>query len=181
MTSLKQAANQLSPMKRGRPTKLGNAGYDNSRENIDPHIKTKVISGQEYYTGKARITHDGAICIKLTNKSGANSVKGEVVETSALTANAVALADANALDAIGIFYDSGIPDGEEAWIAVSGMVDVRMDAGGCALHDRIITSAPPGRGFVSNTPAVAAHFQEIGHSIGIAAANGTCKVVLHFL
>ncbi len=30
-----------------RPTPKGAAGYDNARENIDPHIKTKVVSTQE--------------------------------------------------------------------------------------------------------------------------------------
>lgn len=32
-------------------TKLGNAGYDNARENIDPHIRTKVVSSREIVTG----------------------------------------------------------------------------------------------------------------------------------
>lgn len=35
-----------APLSR-RSTKFGNAGYDNPRENIDPHIKTKVIQTKE--------------------------------------------------------------------------------------------------------------------------------------
>ena len=33
---------------RSRPTPKGSAGYDNARENIDPHIKTKVLSFLEF-------------------------------------------------------------------------------------------------------------------------------------
>ena len=37
-----------APIQKG---KLGQAGFDNPRENIDPHVKTKVISTQEIASG----------------------------------------------------------------------------------------------------------------------------------
>ncbi len=37
-------------------TKQGNAGYDNPRENIDPHIKTKVLDAGEIVLGGTRRT-----------------------------------------------------------------------------------------------------------------------------
>lgn len=33
---------------RAKAAKIGQAGYDNPRENIDPHIKTKVVDSKEY-------------------------------------------------------------------------------------------------------------------------------------
>ena len=41
------STNIFKPASRPRPTSLGAAGYDNARENIDPHIKTKVVSTKE--------------------------------------------------------------------------------------------------------------------------------------
>ena len=55
-----------------------------------------------------------------------------------------------------------------------------MDASGCAFGDRIITSATAGRGAVNNAPAVAVHFQEIGHAIENAAANANARCMVHF-
>ena len=139
----------------------------------------EIIAGAG--AAKIKITSIGGYAIKLTNKSGANSVAGDIVETSATTADAVDLADANELDPIGIFLDTGIADGAEAWVVVAGIADVHMDAGGCSLHDRIITSATAGRGLVDNAPAVAAHFQEIGHAIEAVGANGNARCIVHFL
>ena len=39
--------NMFKPIRISKKTLRGNAGYDNGRENIDPHIKTKVVSTQE--------------------------------------------------------------------------------------------------------------------------------------
>lgn len=130
---------------------------------------------------KFKITLIGGYAIKLTNKTGGNSVAGDIVIASAGTADAVDLAGANELDAIGVFLDSGIADGSEAWVVIAGIADVHMDAGGCALGDRIITSATAGRGDVNNAPAVATHFQEIGHTVEAAAANANARCVIHFL
>lgn len=40
-------ANAFKPVRVPKLTPLGSAGYDNPRENIDPHIKTKVVSTKE--------------------------------------------------------------------------------------------------------------------------------------
>jgi len=39
--------NAFKPAKVPKFTKVGDAGYDNSRENIDPHIRTKVVNTSE--------------------------------------------------------------------------------------------------------------------------------------
>jgi len=156
----------------------GELNYVGAVGNVGVGIATGTIKLD--VLAKSGMSAIGGFCIKLTNESGNPSVAGDIVETST-TADAVDLADASALDPIGVFLESGVADGAEAWIVVGGIADVHMDAGGCAVHDRIITSATSGRGDVSNSPAVAEHFQEIGHAIEVAAANGTARCVLHFL
>lgn len=53
---------------RARAARKGQAGYDNPRENIDPHVKTKVVSTQEI--GSSKIISGGGIV--GTEISGAN-------------------------------------------------------------------------------------------------------------
>lgn len=130
---------------------------------------------------KAGMSAIGGKLIKLTNKTGGASVAGNTVNASSITVDAVEATEASSLQSIGVFLESGVADGAEAWIVHGGIADVHMDAGGCALGDRIITSATKGRGLVSNAPAVAVHFQEIGHAIEVAAANGNARIVMHHL
>lgn len=171
-------------------TLIGSAGFDTDTKKF--HISKQSIPSQSPFFSlnlnngdleltKSKLTPIGGIAIKLTNKSGANSVAGDIVEVHATIADAVTKTNANADDSIGVFLDSGVADGSEAWVVISGIADVHMDAGGCAVHDRIITSATAGRGKLWNVGgAVATHFQEIGHALEAAAANGNARVVLHF-
>lgn len=119
--------------------------------------------------------------VKLENNTGANSIQGEVVIASTTTDNAVNLAAANELMAIGIFKESGIANGSPAKIVWGGKTKVRMNAAGCSRGDRIVTSATAGRGETNNLPTVAGHFQEIGHALEDAGANATANCMLHFL
>lgn len=130
---------------------------------------------------KIGMTSVGGLVVKLTNKSGVGSTPGNVVIASTTTNDAVSGAAAGELQAIGVYLDPAIGDGSEAWVVVSGIADVHMDAGGCTAGDRIVTSATAGRGTVNNSPAVAVHFQEIGHAVETVGANGTARCVLHFL
>jgi len=132
-------------------------------------------------SNKIKLTSIGGYAVKLTNKSGANSVAGDVVQVAAATADAVDITDAGNLFPVGVFLDSGVADGSEAWVVIAGIADVHMDAGGTTIQDRIITSATPGRGDASNNPAVAEHFQEIGHALETVGANGNARCIIHFL
>ena len=77
--SLTTAFSPASPSKR---TPLGVAGYDNARENIDPHIKTKVID-----------TSEGIISGNLYfNKSGAGLPFGEIYVADNATGDSIATA-----------------------------------------------------------------------------------------
>ena len=129
---------------------------------------------------KSKLTSLGGIAIKLTNKSGGATIKGQLVEphTDSDSFTTVAISSD---ECIGIVLEAGVADGSEAWVVVSGIAEVLMDAGGCVPSDRIITSATAGSGDVWNVGgAVATHFQEIGHSIGTVVGAGLVKVVLHF-
>lgn len=130
---------------------------------------------------KAGITAIGGYVIKLTNNTGSNSVEGQLVEADDTDENSYKTADANAVDVIGVVYNAGVADGSEVWIVIAGIAEVLLDAGGCVHHDRLISSATAGSADVSNAPAVAVHFQEIGHALETVVGAGLAKVVIHLL
>lgn len=143
--------------------------------------KDLEVWGEGYFAGKIKLTSIGGIAILLTNKTGAASVEGELVISSTVTANAVALAAANEADHFGFFLESGVADGSEAWIVISGIAEVKADATGYSKGDRLIaSSATGGRVETGNTPSTAEHWTEIGHALEDAAANAIGKAALHF-
>ncbi len=129
---------------------------------------------------RIKFTKEGGLAVWLLNKTRSASVKGEVLESSAGTDDAVDQAVANALHPMGITYVAGIAVGTYMWVVVSGRVEVLADAGGFTRDDRLVTSATAGRADVSNLPTPAVHFQEIGHGIGTAAGNGLGFAIVHF-
>jgi hypothetical protein len=140
---------------------------------------------------KVFLTPNGGIAIKLTNKTGAASVKGEVVTVYTATAinNAVAKIVVNIPSPIGVFLESGIADGAEAWIVVSGIADVYFignttighlargfitgDAGYVA--GQALSEAVPAAPFATDK-----HFYEIGHVLESRTGAGLAKTCLHF-
>jgi len=172
---------------------IGGLRYDCSTDTMDIQVANAAqctisattfdFKDNELHNEKFKITNTGAYCIKLTNKTGSNTVAGQIVKTLAGVGNpddAVALAGVSELHPIGVFLESGVTDGSEAWIVVSGIVNVLVDAGGCARGDRLITGAIGGFATVNNAPSVAVHFQEIGHCIETRAGAGLARAVLHF-
>jgi hypothetical protein len=133
------------------------------------------------HKNQVAITDIGGIAIKLTNKTGSSSVKGEVVKPNAALANSIVKNGISGTEAIGVFLDSDIADGSEAWIVVTGIAEVRADAAGFSIGDRLIaSSATTGRAETNNSPANTVHFTEIGHTLENAAANALGKCALHF-
>lgn len=135
---------------------------------------------------KGCMTAMGGFAIKMTNKTGGNTVAGQIIRVYTLTAinDAFTTCALNDTNPIGIVLDAGVSDGSEAWVVVSGIADVLMDAGGASRGDRIITSGNTGgSGDVWNVGgAVATHFQEIGHCIESRGGTaGLARCVLHFL
>jgi len=131
------------------------------------------------------MTRIGGYAVKLTNKTGGNTVAGQLVVASfplgADTDDAFETAAANSDNVIGIVLDAGVADGSEAWVVESGIAAVLMDGGGSARGDRIISSATAGSADVWNVGgAVATHFLEIGHCLETRVGAGLARCVLHF-
>lgn len=78
---------------RARASEKGQAGYDNPRENIDPHIKTQVVStkeiigqkieGSDYISG-AFIYGDGSNLTNLTGDNLGNHIATKTISGSGI-------------------------------------------------------------------------------------------------
>lgn len=76
-----------------------------------------------------RFTSDGGLAIRLTNKTGGASVRGRLVGAHTTVDLATELSGINDFDVIGVEYESGVGDGEEYWVVVSGMAVVLLADG----------------------------------------------------
>lgn len=140
-----------------------------------------------------KFTDIGGVAVLLTNKSSANSVKGKIVHCSPANDESVALSDADDNDTIGAFLDDGVPDGNKAWIVVSGIVDLLMKDNTAATRSNWVKvsdeagfadatlAVPPGGGI----PEIDEHFTELGHCLQSVAATGggthvLARCLIHF-
>ena len=139
---------------------------------------------------KVKVTNTGGIAVRLTNKTGAASVKGEIVHSNSGQNNSVVKVVVDVPDPIGVFLDSGVADGEEAWVVVSGIADVYfignttigqfargfLTADGASyVTGQALSEAMPASPFTDPK-----HFYEIGHVMETRTGAGLAKVVLHF-
>lgn len=137
---------------------------------------------------KMKITALGGLAVKITNKTGANSVAGQQVKPDTAIDDAVILTAVNDDEVMGVFLDDGVTDGSEAWVVISGIADVRFgDNVGAVRQDWVGTGASAGNAQrqAAAPGAVALHFQEIGHAIETVAAGGPgtfikARCMLHF-
>ena len=92
-------------------------------------------------------------------------------------------------DPFGVFYESGTPDGELAWVIVSGIAEVYFVGNTSAGYlARGFVNADSGyiigqalaEAFPSSPFATDKHFYEIGHIIESRVGEGLAKTVLHF-
>jgi hypothetical protein len=141
-------------------------------------------------TGKAMMNDDGGFMVKLTNKTGAVSVKGEVVTAGSAANNSVTKIIVDIPNPIGVFWESGVADGTDAWVVVSGLADVYfvgnttrghlargfLTADGASyVSGQVLSEAFPVSPFASDK-----HFYEIGHVLESRTGAGLAKCVLHF-
>lgn len=138
-----------------------------------------------------KITSEGGLAILLKNMTGADSVKGYVLSVYSATAvnNAVRLITQDVPDAIGAFYESGIPNGNDAWVVVSGIADVYFTGttvrgylarGFVAADAGFVAGQATSEAFPVAPFASDKHFYEIGHVLESRTGAGLAKTVLHF-
>jgi hypothetical protein len=138
-------------------------------------------------TEKCRIknnpsTDEAGLQIKMINKTGAPSVKGNLVACSTATDKGFIL-QANEYDTIGVVDEAGVADGQEAWIWLNGRVQVLFKDTVAATRGNILLAgdtdgraidAPnPGGGL----PGTDTHFKECGH-VNESKSAGTNVLVL---
>jgi hypothetical protein len=132
----------------------------------------------------------GGFMVRLTNKTGAASVKGEVVTTGAAVNNSVTKIIVDVPNPIGVFYESGVADGSEAWVVVAGIADVYFIGSTTRGHLARGFLAADGAGYVTGRALSEAvptspfasdkHFYEIGHVLESRIGAGLAKCILHF-
>lgn len=149
-------------------------------------VPTQPLSVKE----KSGMTAIGGICIKLTNKTGANSVAGQLVKADTATDDAVILTARSDDEGFGVFLEGGVSDGSEAWVVVGGIADVMFGDNIAAVRGNWVATGSAigdeGTARTSTTPnAAPQHFEEFGHCIESVAAGGEgtnilARCVLHF-
>lgn len=139
--------------------------------------------------GKVGLTPTGGVAVRLTNRTGAASVKGTVVCASSAYDNAVNLIVVDIPDPIGVIYEDGIADGQEVWVVKSGIAEVyfigsttrKHFARGFISTDSGYVSGQALSEAVPTSPfATDKHFYEIGHVLESRTGAGLAKTELHF-
>lgn len=147
------------------------------------------INGTLDVNQKAYITSIGGYAVKLTNRTGANTVAGQLVRADTATNDGVILTAANEDECLGVFLDAGVANAAEAWVIVAGIADVAMQDNTAATRGNwVMASSEAGYADATNaaTPGLlVAHMREIGHCIETVAATGAgthilARCVLHF-
>jgi hypothetical protein len=149
-----------------------------------------VLQPDDLTTAKIAFTDQGGIAIKLTNKTGAATVKGSVV-TAGTADNGVILVPVNIPNPIGVFYEDDVAADAEAWVVIAGIADVlfsgattrghlartslNVDTTAQKVAGKALSEAVPTSPFSDDK-----HFCEIGHVLETKAEAGLAKVVLHF-
>ncbi len=154
-------------------------------------INTTIPTTQFSVKEKAGISPIGGIMIKLTNKTGSNSVQGQLVHADTSANDAVKLTIADGEECIGVFLEGGVANNAEAWIVISGIADVAMEDNTTATRGNWVRSSITEAGYADATnalppsPAAFTHFNEIGNCIETVTATGEgnhvlARCVLHF-
>ena len=133
-------------------------------------------------------TNERGFLIKMINRTGHASVKGELVAPSQSTTREVIL-QASEYDTIGVVQEAGVAEGSEMWVWMTGSQCqcLLKDSTASTVGDivlaadtdgRAITIADPGSGL----PATDTHFKECGHCLESKSAdtNVLFLAVLHF-
>lgn len=134
-------------------------------------------------------TPDGGLAVLLTNRSGAPSVRGHLINTGGASGGFV-VNSANAPRACGVVYESGVPDGSPCLVVTGGVAYVLFEDGQQPVVGQWcgVGTSVDGRAYTRNTfptnpvTEIEVHAAEIGHCLD-SVSPGTdvlARVVLHF-
>lgn len=142
--------------------------------------------------GKVAIGYDSStgergFLMKMTNKTGSNTVKGSLVSAHSSVDMSFGL-QSNEFDTFGVVYEAGVADGSDAWIWLNGSIaEVLVENNERpVLGYLVIAAATDGRckfiAIPTGNPNVSDHFREVGHCLE-SKTQGTDVLVrahLHF-
>lgn len=154
------------------------------------NLNADLLDGQHgsYYqtaSPKIKLTPEGGYAVLLTNKTGANSVKGTVAIADPSVDSAFEINPINGDMPIGVVYDNGIVDGSECWVVVAGIAEVLLVNTVASTRSYVAYSSGSVAGRIdtaATVPAATTHFREIGHTME-SKTGGTdvlIKCLLHF-
>lgn len=137
-----------------------------------------------------KFTVEGGLAVRLTNKTGSNSVKGSLVQADTTVDNAFILSAVDEYMTIGVVYESGIADGFECWVVVAGLADVLLKDATASVRGNWVKAADAaGRADATNAfppggtiNALDEHTREIGHCLE-SKGSGTdvlARCLIHF-
>lgn len=131
---------------------------------------------------KFKITPEGGYAVKLTNKTGSSTVKGNLVKAHPSIANAFTLTSSSSLDCIGAVYQAGVADGSECYVVISGIAEVLFatstSPGNWVQNSMSVNGQADGNQSAPSSTNV--HFLEVGHSISTVSAGQLGKIIMHF-
>lgn len=163
------------------------AGLTSSLGSLTTTVGGLTTSVNELATVKH--TPIGGIAVQMVNGTGAPTVKGYLVTPSSSANFAVSLTAVDVPNCIGVFLDSGVADGQPAWVVISGIADVYFSGSSTRGHMARIgvasdTGEQAGQAISEAVPtspfATDKHFGEIGHVAESRTGAGLARVVLHF-
>lgn len=141
------------------------------------------IESGGYQTAKCKMTPEGGFAVRLTNKTGAASIRGTIVGVKAAVGNAFDLTAIDANYNLGVVDESGVADGAECWVVVSGIASVLMKNAAtlgqqCRIPLNTDTGEVAGYAMAADQGATASVYK-IGDILETKAADTLCKVLLH--
>lgn len=160
-----------------------------------------TVNHQEkvYYSGdwqiinqldaNAKFTPEGGLAVKLTNKTGSNSVKGYCITSDSSNNEPFILVPIDAPSCMGIVYEDGIADGSLVWCVVSGIAEVyfwgsttrgHLARTGLSVDTGEVAGQAMSEAYPTTPFATDKHFCEVGHVLETRSGAGLAKTVLHF-
>jgi len=136
-------------------------------------IKKFKVSGKgSVETPRIKLTPEGGYAVLIANKTGTTTIKGTIVTKSNSFENAIMINPASAYLPLGIVYESGVADGEECWIVISGKADVLFDDGVApqGTYFAVVSSTP---GTVIQYPNPSAYNMRIIGTVLESKTSGT--------